>query len=535
MSSAGTKTVTVTYTESGVTKTTTYSITVTAVTTYALTYSVNGTTSSGGSYASGAAVTLPTTETAPTGYTFAGFVTNAILTETTTAPTFYAPGASYTMPAAATTLYALFTRTSGSGSGGNTYTLTNDLSAGDYVIGALVGTAGTDNNIAAINATLTNGWLKYTLTTPSNGVITMSDTTHVWTLAASGTGYTLVNKSSGQYLTLSSTIGSGSASVATTAATVYASVVDATQKTFEMHDLATSTATSGNQLCCNLGTGYGYRMYAERTHVTTTTGISTQIRFFKASASSTTYYVTTVQAAYTITAASNNTSYGTVSLSGSTITATPATGYQVSASTPYTVTSGTATVTQSGNTFTVTPTSNCTVTINFEKITPVSLALSGQTTAYTVNDTFAFSGTATVTYSDGTTAAVTPTSVSSPDMTTAGNKTVTVSYTENGTTVTATYTITVSAPALDSIALTGQTKAYTVGDTFSFDGTCTATYSNGTTAVVTPTSVSSPDMSTAGAKNVTVTYTENGVTKTSTYTINVTASSTYALPPPTRW
>ena len=65
---------------------------------------------------------------------------------------------------------------------------------------------------------------------------------------------------------------------------------------------------------------------------------------------------------YTITAVSNNTNYGTVSLSGSTITATPKTGYQVSG---YQVTSGTATVTQSGNTFTVTPSSDCTVQINF--------------------------------------------------------------------------------------------------------------------------------------------------------------------------
>ena len=68
---------------------------------------------------------------------------------------------------------------------------------------------------------------------------------------------------------------------------------------------------------------------------------------------------------YTVTAVSNNTSYGTVSLSGTTITASPKTGYQVSG---YQVTSGSATVTQSGNTFTVTPSSNCTVQINFAAI-----------------------------------------------------------------------------------------------------------------------------------------------------------------------
>ncbi len=65
---------------------------------------------------------------------------------------------------------------------------------------------------------------------------------------------------------------------------------------------------------------------------------------------------------YTVTATSNNTSWGTVSVSGNTITASPKTGYQVSG---YQVTSGSATVTQNGNTFTVNPTSNCNVQINF--------------------------------------------------------------------------------------------------------------------------------------------------------------------------
>ena len=80
---------------------------------------------------------------------------------------------------------------------------------------------------------------------------------------------------------------------------------------------------------------------------------------------------------------------------------------------------------------------------------------------------------------------------------------------------------------LSSIALSGQTTNYTVGDTFSFTGTITATYSNGATKTVTPTEaeVSSPDMSTAGDKEVTVTYTEEGVTATAKYTITVSAAS----------
>lgn len=74
---------------------------------------------------------------------------------------------------------------------------------------------------------------------------------------------------------------------------------------------------------------------------------------------------------YTITAVSNNDSWGTVS-GTTTITASPAVGYQVKESEPYTVTSGSATVTRgtgaNSNKFTVSASSDCTVRINFEAI-----------------------------------------------------------------------------------------------------------------------------------------------------------------------
>ena len=60
------------------------------------------------------------------------------------------------------------------------------------------------------------------------------------------------------------------------------------------------------------------------------------------------------------------------------------------------------------------------------------------------------------------------------------------------------------------------------GDAFTFDGLIvTAAYSNCANKVVTPTNVSTPDMSTVGTKTVTVTYTENTVTKTKDYSINI--------------
>ena len=96
---------------------------------------------------------------------------------------------------------------------------------------------------------------------------------------------------------------------------------------------------------------------------------------------------------------------------------------------------------------------------------------------------------------------------------------------------------------LKSIAVEGMTTNYETGDIFKFDGTCTATYSvtqndvpqEDETKVVTPTSVSTPDMSTVGEKEVTVTYTEDEVTVTATYTINVTenviTAGTYDIVP----
>ena len=98
---------------------------------------------------------------------------------------------------------------------------------------------------------------------------------------------------------------------------------------------------------------------------------------------------------------------------------------------------------------------------------------------------------------------------------------------------TATATGDVIIKTLKSIAVAGMTTSYDQGDAFSFDGTCTATYSVTKNSVpqpdenktVTPTSVTSPDMTTTGDKTITVSYTENEVTKTTTYDITVNAAS----------
>ncbi len=84
----------------------------------------------------------------------------------------------------------------------------------------------------------------------------------------------------------------------------------------------------------------------------------------------------------------------------------------------------------------------------------------------------------------------------------------------------------VGEKTLNSITLSGSQKTeFTVGETFSYTGlVVTAHYSDNTTAIVTPTSVSTPDMNSAGEKTVTVTYTDSTGTKTDTYTITVKSS-----------
>ena len=86
--------------------------------------------------------------------------------------------------------------------------------------------------------------------------------------------------------------------------------------------------------------------------------------------------IKTIAITYTITASnitavSNNESWGTVEVYGNVITATPNSGYRVSKTTPYTITSGEiddSSISQDGNSFIVTATGKCTIRINFEAI-----------------------------------------------------------------------------------------------------------------------------------------------------------------------
>lgn len=91
---------------------------------------------------------------------------------------------------------------------------------------------------------------------------------------------------------------------------------------------------------------------------------------------------------------------------------------------------------------------------------------------------------------------------------------------------------TASSCTLSSITLNTSSvqKSFAVGDAFNYTGLIvTANYSDCENKTVTPTSVSSPDMSTTGDKTVTVSYIESGTTKTATYTITVETAPEYTV------
>ncbi|MBQ1409855.1 MAG: hypothetical protein IIY94_01060, partial [Oscillospiraceae bacterium] len=100
---------------------------------------------------------------------------------------------------------------------------------------------------------------------------------------------------------------------------------------------------------------------------------------------------------FTVTAVSNNNAYGTVSVTGNKITATPANGYYVSDAQ---VTSGTATLSISGNVITVNASTDCTVKVIFavKPLLTVNFmacgASAGSKTAY-IYDTITLPTTAT--------------------------------------------------------------------------------------------------------------------------------------------
>lgn len=120
-------------------------------------------------------------------------------------------------------------------------------------------------------------------------------------------------------------------------------------------------------------------------------------------------------------------------------------------------------------------------------LSSISLNTSNVKTQFSLNESFTYSGlVVTAHYSNSTTSTVTPTSVSSPNMSTTGNKTVAVSYTEGGVTKTANYTINVSStPSVNSVTVTPSALNLDLNGTTTGYLTATVSVNNGASQAVT--------------------------------------------------
>ncbi len=130
--------------------------------------------------------------------------------------------------------------------------------------------------------------------------------------------------------------------------------------------------------------------------------------------------------------------------------------------------------------------------------------------------------TVTALYTDNTSKTVTDWTLSGFDGSVAGEQTVTVTYTEEGVTKSATFTVKVWASPLAAIEVT-----YTGGDIFVGERIdhskvqVIASFENNESSPVTNFTLSDEFFENKGTQTVTVSYTLSGVTQTGTFTVNV--------------
>ena len=167
------------------------------------------------------------------------------------------------------------------------------------------------------------------------------------------------------------------------------------------------------------------------------------------------------------------------------------------------------------------------------KLVSIAITTPPAKTIYVSGETFSPAGMiVTATYSNGATLKATGYSFSPDTALTDGTTSVTIEYTEGGVTKTAEQAITV-VHRLTKIEITAQPtkKVYEYGDSFQSAGMVVkATYSDGATANVTGYSCSPTLLSTVGTQTITVSYTENGVTKTATTSVTVNRKTISAVP-----
>ena len=194
---------------------------------------------------------------------------------------------------------------------------------------------------------------------------------------------------------------------------------------------------------------------------------------------------------------------------------------------PVTISKGTTAITVNYQRAGIKKTASVPVTVRV--LSSIAITTAPTKTAYKYGEIFNPSGmVVTAHYTDGQSRTVTGYTFSPDTALGMSNTTITISYTEGDVTKTTTQAITV-AKVLDRIAVTTPPSrtSYFSGESFSTSGmVVTAYYTDDSSAVVSGYTYSPTGALAAGNKTITISYSEGGVTKTTTQAITVTTIST---------
>jgi hypothetical protein len=166
--------------------------------------------------------------------------------------------------------------------------------------------------------------------------------------------------------------------------------------------------------------------------------------------------------------------------------------------------------------------------LSFKTLESISVSSLPYSTKYFIGDTFLSDGLEIVAkYKDGSSHRITNYEITSPDMTESGEKTVIITYTENGIKKSCSFDIFVldAERILSSIEIiSGPNKlSYILGEEFNPEGlVIRANYSSDAYKIISDYQITAPDTSSVGKKTVTVSYTEKDVTVTTCFTVEVT-------------
>nr|DAT41565.1 MAG TPA: Putative endo-beta-N-acetylglucosaminidase surface protein [Caudoviricetes sp.] len=167
------------------------------------------------------------------------------------------------------------------------------------------------------------------------------------------------------------------------------------------------------------------------------------------------------------------------------------------------------------------------------KLTSLAITTPPAKTTYTQGETFDPAGmVVTATYSNGATLKCTGYSYEPDTALADGTEKITVRYTEGGITLTAEQSISVIHRLTSIEITTPPTKTtYEYKDSFRAAGMVVkATYSDGATAIITGYSVSPTTFTTVGSQNVTISYAERGVTKSTVTAVTVNKKAISTIP-----